>query len=909
VRGAAPDFLKKPEEFFKRTHVTETMRTLVVKTLMGLLGKTKLEIGGRLYVMYSKLLILPSLYGGGKSHSLAVLYHLLNIIRNIENPDKAKAIIKILDKEIADFVYNYWNELKSVGVKCVVIDCGSEEFAPVPEDCREVKTLWGYIAQQLGRYPLIARYDKNISPPKGALKEVLDNSGAVVLIDEIARYYSRTKELDKSVINDFLMNLTEVLTTEELRRCVVIITLPYDVEKGVIEEAHAEVMKPEVIKRIVDRVGSGNTIPVVTTVDLPSILRKRIFEEDEEKLREYGRKLADKLFENASEIAREFIRKRGGLGRLREELERTYPFHPETINVLRLLHTYLSKYLQATRNPIRMASEAVIAIRKGIYDWVGYTPYLIMPFHIPILIERVLTEAFPLTFSEFRVFRSILERDVVHPVREEAKVKEIKLGDNIMKKLPRDYHIPSFMISAYIWLRSLAGGGLVSNIEAYPSTEDIAWAIMDLETAGNKEWMDVTNILRSLHGKLDYLTEHSGRWLFRRIPFLGQLIEKYARDILPNVIYDELASYLNHLKEIGKSEYRIEVLKNAQYVFIKHGEEAKLPDDLDINRPTIVIFAREISDEEVNKVLERNNVIVLRPDTNREISEEDLKAKPELKRYETYWKALKEALRYFKACERITDEVLKTEYAEEISKAEEVFALLRSKRDRYRKDYEDLVSFLLPRVYHAVILKRAGKLKVLEGLTIRSDAPLGYAIETVLQNNGYLKKVLKGNELEEIIKTYLNVDIRKKEDGVEISDIWNFFLSNNTVEEIPILPFSALMSAVYDLVRSLDYAVKIDNTIYWKTIYRSKEDANSVLLMHGKDIGEDTVEVLRKTITILQRSGQTARIVYWEHILDDWLKELRPSEGYRVAVLTPSGEIKTLEELKTEYNWEETLKD
>ena len=907
VRGIAPKFLLDPTEFFKRTHVTDSMKTLIVKTLMGLLGKTRAEVGGRAYTMYSKLIILPSLYGGGKSHSLAVLYHLLDIIRNVESPDKARTIIKILDGEVAEFIYENWNELKGVGVKSVVVDCGSEQFAPVPEDEREVKTLWGYIAQQLGRYSVIARYDKNISPPKGALKEVLDNSGTVILIDEIARYYTRTKELDRSVINDFLMNLTEVLTTEEIRKCVVIITLPYDVEKGVVEEAHAEAMRPEVIKRIVDRVGSGNTVPVVTTADLPSILKKRIFEEDEKTLREYGRRIADKLFENASEVAREFIRKRGGVEWLREELERTYPFHPETINVLRILHTYLSKYLQATRNPIRMASEAVLAIRKGVYDWMGYAPYLVMPFHIPIVLERVLAEAFPLTFSEFRVFRSILEKDVAHPVREETE--EVKLGDNIREKIPEDYHIPSFMITAYIWLRSLAGGGLVSNIEAYPSMEDVAWTMMDLETVGNKEWMDVARILRSLHGKLAYLAEHSGRWLFRRIPFLDQLIERYARDILPNVIYSELASYLNSLREISRSPYRIEVLRDAQYVFIKYGEEAKLPDDLSVNKPTIVIFAREASDDEVAKVLERNNVVVLRPDTTREISEEDLRARPELKKHRTYWEALKEVLRYLKACERISDEILRMEYAEEISRAEEVFALLRSKRDRYKSDYDELRSFLLPRVYHAVFLRRAGRLKMLEGLTIRSDAPLGYAIEVVLQNNNYLRKELKGIELEEIILSYLKVSIREKEDGVAISDIWNFFLTNNTVEEIPVLPFSALMNAIYDVVNSLDYGVKIDNNIYWKTVYKSKEEANAVLLMHSKDIGEDTVKTLRKLMALLQRTGRTARIVYWEFILDDWLEKLKPKEGYRIAVLTSSREVKTLEELKTEYNWEETLKD
>lgn len=904
VRGEAPKFLLDPAEFFRRTHVTESMRTLIIKTLMGMLGKTILELRGRSYVMHSKLIILPSLYGGGKSHSLAVLYHLLEVIRKSRGAEEARGIIEILDREIADFIYKNWNELKAIGIKTVVVDCGSREFAPVPEDGKEVKTLWGYIAQQLGRYSAIASYDKNVSPPKEALKEVLDNSGAVVLIDEIARYYTRTRELGRSVINDFLMNLTEVLTTEEVRRCIVILTLPYDVEKGVVEEAHADAVKPEVLKRIVDRVGIGNTIAVVSTADLPSILRKRIFDEDEEKLREYGRKLADRLFRSASEVAREFIRKRGGVDWVRGELEKTYPFHPETIRVLELLHTHLSRYLQATRNPIRMASEAVLAIVRGAYDWMGYIPYLVMPFHIPVILEGVLAEAFPLSSPEFTVFREILERDVVHPIKGEGE--EIRLGDNIKEKISVEIHIPSFMVTAYIWLRSLAGGGLAANIDIYPSTEDVTWAIMDLGVVGNRDWVDVSRILEILHGKLAYLTEYSGRWLFRRIPFLDQLIERYAGEILPNVVHDELVAYLDSLRERGRSSYSIDVLKDVQYIFIRYGEEARLPDDLDATKPAVVIFAREAADDEVEKVLERNNIVVLRPDTAREISKEDLSSRPDLNKYRTYWEALIEVMKRLKACERISDEVIQKEYMEAIRGAEEVFAFLKNKREAYKKEYDELRSFLLPRVYHAVVLKRAGNLKAVEGLTIRSEAPLAYAIEVVLQSSNYLKKRLEGKELEEVIKTYLGVDIREKKDGISVSDIWSFFLTSSKVEELPIIPFKALLEAVYDMVRSLDYAVKVDDKIYWKNVYEDRNAASGVLSIHHRDVGEEAVESLKR---ILPRLYQNAKIEYWDHILDEWLEKQRPREGSRIAVLTPSGEVKTVEELKKEYNWRETLKD
>ena len=908
ARSTAPKFLLDPVEFFKRTHVTPTMKTLIIKTLMGLLGKTKLTLSGKEYRMYNKLLVLPSLFGGGKSHSLAVLYHLLNVIRNTDSPDKARAIISALDSEIARFVLKNWNILKNIGINIVIVDCSERDFAPVPEDKKYVKTLWGYIAHQLGRYHIIASYDRRgTAPPKDVLREIFDGSGAVILIDEIARYYSRTKELSRDIINTFLMNLSEALTTEEVTKCVVVITVPYDVERGIVEEAHVDVIKPEVIKKILDRVGSGNTIPVVTTVDLPSVLRKRIFEEEETVLEEYGKKLADAIYDNAVEVARHILNRRGGREKLKEELKRTYPFHPETIKVLRLLHMYLSKYIQATRNPIRLASEAILAIKRQLYDWLSYEQYLIMPFHIPIILEGVLSESFPLTFSEYRVFREILSKDIVHPVREAGE--EIKLGDNIVENIPGELHVLSFMVTAYIWLRSLAGGGLLSRAEVYPTTDDVAFAIMDYETVKSSDWMDVSKILRSLHGKLTYLAMHGGKWLFRRIPDLWQLIERYARDVLPYQVYDELTKYFGAIRGRGGPTYKIKVLKNSQVIFIKYGEEAKLPDELNVNRPTIVIFTREADDEEIKKVLERNNIIVLRPDVSRKISREDLLAKPKFKQFKTYWDGLKDALKYLVACERITDEVLRKEYVEELEKSKELFAVLTAKKKQYENDFKDLVSFLIPRVYHRVFIRRAGKIIGLDGLTIRSDAPLEYCIEVVLESKGYLKESLKGNELEKLIQDYLKVNIREKEDGVAISDIWNFFLTNNTIENIPVIPYSALMNAVYELVRGLDYGVKIGNKIYWKKIYRSKQDASNIIALNGKDIGEDAVKELRRIMALLQRTGETARLIYWEHLVEPWLTSVKPEKGKRIAVLKTTREVIGIEELKSTYNWEETLRD
>src|SRR4029077_7880306 len=65
--GEGSDEYKKPEEFFRRPHLTESLKRLLVGGVQRISGK-----GGDPVVQ------LQTNFGGGKTHSMLALYHLFS---------------------------------------------------------------------------------------------------------------------------------------------------------------------------------------------------------------------------------------------------------------------------------------------------------------------------------------------------------------------------------------------------------------------------------------------------------------------------------------------------------------------------------------------------------------------------------------------------------------------------------------------------------------------------------------------------------------------------------------------------------------------------------------------------------------------------------------------------------------
>ena len=157
--------------FFERSYLTAGLRdllTLAVKRVSGHGGQPVISC--------------QTNFGGGKTHSLIALYHLLSGISMAELPD-----------DVADLVRDAGvSELPQVNRAVIVGNrFGAGETHPKP-DGTEVNTIWGEIAWQLGgadAYDLIADSDRNRTNPGDAIRDALTLCApCLVLIDEWVAY-------------------------------------------------------------------------------------------------------------------------------------------------------------------------------------------------------------------------------------------------------------------------------------------------------------------------------------------------------------------------------------------------------------------------------------------------------------------------------------------------------------------------------------------------------------------------------------------------------------------------------------------------------------------------------------------------------------------------------------------------
>ncbi|MEM1891163.1 MAG: DUF499 domain-containing protein [Thermofilaceae archaeon] len=881
-RGTAPEFLRNPAEFFKRTAVTRGIKKLVVMVLMSLLNIREDVVGGARYRVESKLFVLPSLFGGGKSHALATLYHVLKVIRESRTPEEAANVLAILDKDIADYVVKNWQRFHAAPkIKVVIVHGNESDYAPTPRDNKPIKTIWGYIADKLGNYQLVAVQDQAVvAPSKDQLRTLLNGSNAVILIDEIVQYYGRMAKDERPLVNQFLLALSELLTTEDMQSCAVVITLPFSPETEKLEKAHAEIVDVNVIKRVLERT-RGTTIVVTSSEDIASIIRRRIFDEDPAKLAELGRRIGETIVDAvpAVEIRDHLVRRK-----LVDELEKTYPVHPETIETLRILHQYLSEHFQLTRSPLAILAESLRAVELGCFDWMGHEPHLLMPYHVPVFDDEVLVSNLPSTERDFQRFVSVLRSSVVRestPLSTSCTVKPIH-----EQYVDKDYVAVAYAISVYIWLRSLAGRGLVSNKDIYPTTRDVAYAVIDLPVAKDNRWYDAEATLRYLSGKLPHLHVHEDRWYMKWTPRLQELVNRYAEKVTD----DEVETVLRNLLDTGFRNVRSElsVLSEAVVFFNEVREEGVVP--------TIVVYTKSVSDSELAEQIKYTNTLVLVPDTESKIPPD------EAKRYgvkaETYWEALRNAIKYYVVCrDKLTEEVLAEEYKADVREEPDLLKKMKQDVSKCEKDYLKYAEVLISKVYKTVKLKREGGIQSVPLKEIVREGQVFKAVEEALSKGSFIHSGMEMDWVLNIARGLLGESA--VQDSVVLNNVWTSLLTGGRAEA-PVMSLRWFVKNALKPISNFEYAVKIDGKLYWKSVLSSKSEALArVKSGRAGSLTDEEFESIVEEVLSSMKQGRPVVLTKYTSILDEWLENAKRSlRSNEILVFTDGERELTLDALR-----------
>lgn len=218
--GASSEYTD-PREFFRRTYLTDGLRGLLATAIRRLSGA-----GG------DPVVELQTNFGGGKTHSMLALFHLVSGARAGELP----GVESILDQlEI--------NAAPGARVAVLVGTALSPGQPNSKPDGIRTKTLWGEMAWQLGGaegYALLAQSDEmGVNPGSNLLHELFTRFGpCLILIDEwvtfLRQLYNKEENLPAGSFDanlSFAQSLTEAV--KQAPRTLLVAALPSsDIEIG-----------------------------------------------------------------------------------------------------------------------------------------------------------------------------------------------------------------------------------------------------------------------------------------------------------------------------------------------------------------------------------------------------------------------------------------------------------------------------------------------------------------------------------------------------------------------------------------------------------------------------------------------------------------------------------------------------
>ena len=490
VRGTAPDEYSKAEVFFRKTYLTEGLRSLLTKLLRHVAG----------VAAANPVATLQTSFGGGKTHTELAIYHLL------EHSDESLKVDQV--RELVE----------AAGLSrppaCRIVVMSGVDINPLGRKTGEglhIRTMWGEMAYQLGgaaAFAMVAAHDeKLVSPGVADLTRLLDAYGpAVILMDETLHYVDKVSQLvgvsgnlaDNTVA--FLREMTDAVRTAPRNMMVVSLTA------SSLEQLSSDAMHwLDHLNQQVAREDTKHT-PVERT-EVHDIVRRRLFESVDEKTAARASQAYHDLYINtpglpSSVLGDEYQRR----------IERSYPFHPELVDILYTRWGARAKF-QLTRGTLRFLAYVLATLWKDRSD---DTRVLIHPMDVPL--SEVNLRAMTREVSGDPAWESVLGTDIAGTTKDQpSKARTLDL----------EYPTPGWPrlaegTATTILLYSLSGGE-----KPHARSDELLLAC----TRPNLLAAQCEDSLKRLHDRLHYLYYTEATDQFRKEPNVVSLQQTHRANL------------------------------------------------------------------------------------------------------------------------------------------------------------------------------------------------------------------------------------------------------------------------------------------------------------------------------------------------------------------------------------------
>jgi hypothetical protein len=514
ARGEGAYEYRDPVEFFARTYVTEGMSGLLVQALK--------RVGG---MDGEPVIQLKTAFGGGKTHSMLALYHLL---RGAVAVDKIPGIKSVL--AAANI-----SSLPKANVAVLVGTALDPARNKRPQNLPgvTVNTLWGEMAAQLALaannpkiYDFVKEADKKgVSPGSVALKNLFDACGScLVLMDELVAYAKRiygASGLPAGTFDNFISFIQEI--TEAARaskNSLVVASIPEsDIEIG--GEAGKNAL--ETIEHTFGRMESIWK-PVAANEGF-EVVRRRLFLDC--KNVDVRDRVCGQFSKMYAENTADFPLEAKEL-EYKERLISCYPIHPEIFDRLYEDWATLERF-QRTRGVLRLMAAVIHEL------WMGNDAGLmIMPGSIPLDVPNVRDE---LTRHLPEGWNALVDREV--DGKRSVPYQKDQANTRYGKKLASRRVARTVMLGSAPTVREQTVRGIESSrirLGVVQPGENIA---------------DFNDALNTLQTFLAYLyTNPSGdRFWYDTRPTLRKTVEDRARQLAASDVEYEIETRLRKLRK------------------------------------------------------------------------------------------------------------------------------------------------------------------------------------------------------------------------------------------------------------------------------------------------------------------------------------------------------------------------
>ena len=350
IMGKAKPVYQNPEEFFALTYPTFNIRELARDVIVRLAGKNDKAVRQ-----------LELTYGGGKTHTLITLLHLVKDPGHLPDMPSVKEFIEHAGMTPPK------SRIAVISFDKLDVEKGMEAIDPDAKP-RWLKQPWSILAWQIagveGLRLLHAEgkdQERESAPAENLLNDLLaipekDGLSTLVLLDEVLTYAREKISLDpvwRGRLQNFFQYLTQAAT--KVDKCAVVTSLlATDPKKS--DKLGKEISQE--LYAIFRREREEGVQPVVKE-DVAEVLRRRFFTSDSIKDREAFRPHVVSALKGIMNLD-DKMKKEGKMAE--ERFLKSYPFHPDLTEIFYSKWTNLEGF-QRTRGVLRTFA---LALREAI---------------------------------------------------------------------------------------------------------------------------------------------------------------------------------------------------------------------------------------------------------------------------------------------------------------------------------------------------------------------------------------------------------------------------------------------------------------------------------------------------------------------------------------------------------------